>query len=134
MKLLSAVLLALVFCAGCNEPGQTEIARGNVLASQKKFDEAIEAYKAAGRAAPNKARPRELLGHVYFDQKRYAEARAAYEDALKAEPATAIEAEIGLARIAAEENRIPEAIDQLGKVLEKQPRNVYALLSRAHLD
>jgi tetratricopeptide (TPR) repeat protein len=127
------LLLSSLALVACSEAGQTEIARGNVLASQRKFDEAIEAYRAAAKASPNKARPRELLGHVLFDQKRIAEARAAYEDARAVEPEAALEAEIGLARLEAEEGKLDAAIEHLARVIERQPGNVYARLSRANL-
>ncbi len=132
MRALVLVLLASLALA-CSEPGQTDIARGNVLASQKKFDEAIEAYRAAAQAAPKKARPRELLGHVLLDQKRQQEARAAYEEALQIDPKGAIEARIGLSRLDAEEGKLDSAIDRLGGLIEQQPGNVFARLSRANL-
>lgn len=127
------VLASLLLLAGCTEAGQTEIARGNVLASQGKLDAAAEAYRAAARAAPTQARPRELLGHVLFDQKRFAEARAAYEEAIQLGGAAAVEAKLGLARVHAEENRLEPAMEILGEVIAAQPQNVYARLSRAHL-
>ncbi len=138
MRLIRLLLLACPLALGCTEPGQTEIAKGNVFASKGELDKAIEAYKAASAAAPTKARPHELIGHVYFDQKKYEKARAAYETALRIEPQVAIEAKIGLARIAADEARgdekkLDEAIERLTDVLKTQPQNVYALLSRANL-
>jgi tetratricopeptide (TPR) repeat protein len=126
-------LLLTVGALGCNEAGQTEIARGNVLASRRQFDEAAQAYRAAAEAAPGKARPRELLGHLMFDQRRLAEARAAYEDALRVEPQAAMEAELGLARLDAEEGKLDPAIERLTRILERQPTNLFARLSRANL-
>jgi tetratricopeptide (TPR) repeat protein len=128
-----AAIAALALTTACTEPGQTEIARGNVLASQKKYDEAVAAYQAAAAAAPGKARPRELLGHVYFDLQKPVEARRAYEDAVKVETGAAIEAELGLARISAAEGKVDEAMSLLARVLQRQPNNVFARLSRAHL-
>lgn len=129
-----ALLLCLpLLSAGCYEPGQTEIARGNVLASQRKLGEAVEAYRAAAKVAPQKARPRELLGHVLFDLHRLPEAKAAYEDAIRVDPQAALEAQIGLARLEAEEGHLGAAIDHLGQVILRQPGNVYARLSRANV-
>jgi tetratricopeptide (TPR) repeat protein len=125
--------LALIALAACNEPGQTEIARGNVLASRRQFDAAIEAYRAAAKAEPNRARPRELLGHVLFDLHRYPEALAAYQDAERVEPQAALEARIGRARIDAEEGRLDDAFGALSEVLTRAPDNLYALLSRANV-
>src|SRR5688500_2225998 len=95
-RLLIPLLPLLALPQGCAEPGSTEIARGNVLSSQRKFDDAIAAYRAAAQAAPKRARPRELLGHVLFDRGDRAGARAAYEDALNVEPKVALEARIGI--------------------------------------
>ena len=132
MSLLRALpTLVVLVVAGCSEPGQTEIARGNVLASQRRYDEALAAYRAAGAAQPKSARPRELVGHLLFDLGRYGEARRAYEEAVALEPSNALEARIGLARLDAEEQRLDDALVRLDAILEKHPDNVYALLSRA---
>jgi tetratricopeptide (TPR) repeat protein len=128
-------LFAVVgLCAACTQPGQTEIARGNMLASRKDFDGALAAYRAAARAAPGKAHPRELSGHLLFDLGRWSEARAAYEDALRVEPDAALEGRIGLARLDAEEHDLDRAVERLSQVLEQQPNNLYALLSRASVE
>ena len=123
--------LVVLVVAACSEPGQTEIARGNVLASQKRYDEALAAYRAAGAAQPRSAHPRELAGHLLFDLRRYREARRAYEEAAALEPNNALEARIGLARLDAEELRLDESLARLNAILEKHPQNLYALLSRA---
>ena len=119
---------------GCPEPGTTEIARGNVLASRGRHEEAIAAYRAASAAAPRSARPLELLGHVLFDRGRNAEARAAYQQALQVQPAEALEARLGLARLDAAEGKLDDAIAGLGEVLQGQRGNLFALLSRAQLE
>ncbi|MBI3181968.1 MAG: tetratricopeptide repeat protein [Myxococcales bacterium] len=131
---LGSLLTAGAFLlTACTEPGQTEIARGNVLASRGEHEQAIEAFRAAVAAAPGKARPQELLGHALFDRKRLVEARAAYEGAARSEPRAAIEARIGLARIDAEEGKLDQAIARLDEVLAGEPSNLYALLSRGNL-
>src|SRR6266852_875637 len=119
----------LVLVAGCSEPGQTEIARGNVLASQKKYADALAAYQAAAAAQPRRAHPQELAGHLLFDLGRSAEARIAYQEAVKREPQDALEAKIGLARLDAEDQRFDDALQRLNGILEKNPQNLYALLS-----
>src|SRR5258707_2313302 len=123
--------LILVLLAGCSDPGQTEIARGNVLASQKKYADALAAYQAAAAAQPRKAHPQELAGHLLFDLGRSAEARIAYQEAVQREPQDALEAKIGLARLDAEDQRFDDALARLNGILEKNPQNLYALLSRA---
>lgn len=125
-------LLMIVFAA-CSEPGQTEVARGNVLASRGQLSEATESYRAAALAAPGRARPRELWGHVLFDQGLFAEARQAYEEAVRLEPSASVEARVGLARIEAQAGRLAEAIEALSGLLEQSPNNLYARLSRATL-
>jgi tetratricopeptide (TPR) repeat protein len=124
----------LLMLTACTEPGQTEIARGNLLASQSKFEQAVAAYQAAAKAAPTKARPRELLGHLLFDLGRKEDARAAYEDARRVEPGAALEAEIGLARLDGEAQRFDSALARLNAVLGKHPNNLYALLSKANVE
>src|SRR5260370_22685191 len=105
LRVASIAALCLFLSGACVEPGQTEIARGNVLASQKKFEEALAAYRRAAEAAPHKARPRELLGHLLFDLGPSADARAAYAAALKLEPGNALEPQIGPARLDSEAGR-----------------------------
>jgi predicted Zn-dependent protease len=130
-----ALVVALVVggLVGCHDPGQTEIARGNVLTSRQQFDEALEAYRAAERVAPRKSRPRELRGHVLFHLRRFPEAREAYAEAVALEPESALEARIGLARIDAEEGKLDQALEGVSGLLAQQPDNLYALLSRANL-
>jgi tetratricopeptide (TPR) repeat protein len=117
----------------CNESGQVEIARGNALASRNDLDGALRAYEAAAKAAPKRARPHELIGHVFFDQRRFDEAEKAYRDAIAIDPDGALEARIGLARVEAEQGKIDPSIEQLNAILAKRPKNLYALLSRANL-
>jgi tetratricopeptide (TPR) repeat protein len=128
------LFVVIGLCAACTQPGQTEIARGNVLASRNDFNGALEAYRAAAQAAPGKAHPREVLGHLLFDLGRTAEARAAYEDALRVEPQVALEARIGLARLDADAGSFDRAVERLTQVLNQQPNNLYALLSRASVE
>jgi len=129
-----ALFVAVGLGAACSQPGQTQIARGNLLASKKDFDGAIAAYRAAAEVSPGKAHPRELLGHLLFDLGRSEEARAAYEDALRVEPDAAIEARFGLARLDVDELRLDRTVKRLSEVLELQPKNLYALLSRASVE
>jgi predicted Zn-dependent protease len=131
MKTLCVLALATAWM-GCSQPGETEIARGNILASTGKLDEAAAAYKAAATAAPKRSRPLELLGHVLSDQNKLAEARLAYEQAINITP-DALEANIGLAKLDAEEGKMDEAVRRLDALLEQQKDNLYALLSRANL-
>ncbi len=131
-SLVLPVIGALALAA-CSDAGQAELARGNVLASQKKLEPAAEAYREAARALPGKARPLELLGHVLFDLGQRPEARAAYAGAAKAEPGLAIDAEIGLARLDAEEGKLAEALTRLDDTLKTHADSLYARLSRANL-
>jgi len=48
-RVRSIAAFCLFLLGACVEPGQTEIARGNVLASQRKFEEALGAYDAVPR-------------------------------------------------------------------------------------
>ncbi len=138
MAFRPALLLALALVpgpllSGCTEAGAAELSRGHVLAARRQYGEALEAYRAAAEARPRSARPRELLGHLLYRQGKPAEARAAYEDALRVEPRGAVEAEIGLARLEADAGQLDGALERLGGVLQRQPGNLHALLSRANL-
>lgn len=130
-SIVAAFCLGAALSASCTQPGQIEVARGNVLASRQDFEGALEAYRAAAAAAPNKAHPREVLGHLLFDLGRSAEARAAYQDALRVEPKAALEARLGLARLDADAGAFDRAERRLSEILKEQPNNLYALLSRA---
>jgi len=130
LRLVAATSLALF--ASCSQDGQADIARGNVLASRGRLEEAERAYRAAAAAAPRDPRPRELLGHLLFDRHQGAGARAAYQDALALDR-DSVEALIGLARVDAGEGHPGAAMDWLGRVLARSPDNLYALLSRANL-
>ena len=127
------VLAGALILGGCQEPGDTEMARGNVLASRGQHEEAIAAYRAAAAASPASARPLELLGHVLQDRGRAAEARDAYRRAIELSPEGAVEARLGLAKLEASEGRLDGAIAQLTAVLEAEKNNLFALLSRAQL-
>lgn len=129
-----ALLAGVLALAGCQEPGATEVARGNVLASRGQYDEAVAAYRAAAAAAPRSARPLELLGHLLQDRGRGAEARAAYQHAVQLEPEQALEARLGLAKLDASEGKLDDAIRRLGEVLQRQKGNLFALLSKAQLE
>jgi tetratricopeptide (TPR) repeat protein len=127
------LLASALGLTGCFETGQTEIARGNLLASQRKLDLAAEAYRSAARSLPSEARPLELLGHLLFDQRKWPEARVAYAEALQRQPTGAVEAEIGLARLDTEQAQLTPAFQRLDRVLAQHPNNLYARLSRANL-
>lgn len=132
LPFLLPLLLLLLVAPGCQEQGQTEIARGNILASRGQVDEAAAAYRAAADRAPRDATPRLLLGNLLADHGRADEARAAFEDALRVDP-KALEAKLGLARLHVARGEIDPAIALLSEVIDADQGNLYALLSRAQL-
>lgn len=124
--------LLLTLSLSCQDQGQTEIARGNILASRGRHDEAAAAYRAAAERSPRDPAPRLLLGNLEADRGRTADARAAFEDALRVDPG-AVEARLGLARLHVAQGEVDPAIAQLSQVIDAQKNNLYALLSRAQL-
>jgi tetratricopeptide (TPR) repeat protein len=126
-------LVCLLALSACQDPAATEMAKGNLLVNKGQLEDAVKAYQEAVRLSPGKAKPLELLGNALFDLKRYPESRQAYIRGIAAEPG-ALESHLGLARVSEATGDRPGAVAELSKVLEMQPQNLYARLSRANFE
>jgi tetratricopeptide (TPR) repeat protein len=129
-----ALACAAALAAGC--PAETNpashLARGNVLANQKKWEEALEAYRRAAEVAPGSALAREREGDVLWELGRREEALGAYRAAAAADPRAATP-HIGAARALDAAGDLAGARAELTRALEQQPGNLFALLSRGNL-
>jgi tetratricopeptide (TPR) repeat protein len=130
MRRLAALLACAAACTG--EPSAPHLARGNVLVNNGKREEAAAEYREAARLAPKSSLPLERLGDVLYDLRRKDEALAAYREA-SARDARAFTARIGAARVLTDLGKLEDARAELTLALERQPTNLYLLLSRGNL-
>ena len=63
-----------------------QVEAGNRLAGEKRWAEAVEAYRLAAFADPGSAEIQGLLGDAYMNAGRYKEAFAAYQEAIRLAP------------------------------------------------
>jgi tetratricopeptide (TPR) repeat protein len=103
-----------------------------VLVNTGHAGEAVVEYREAARLAPKRAFALERLGDTLYDLGRKDEALAAYREASERDPG-AFTARIGAARVLTDLGRLADARGELTLVLEQQPTNLYALLSRGNL-
>src|SRR6266446_1167264 len=126
-------LATLLACAACTgDPSAPHLARGNVLVNNGKREEAATEYREAARLAPKSPLPLERLGDVLYDLGRKDEALAAYREAA-ARDQNAFTARIGSARVLTDLGRLADARGELTAALQRQPTNLYLLLSRGNL-
>jgi len=130
MRRLAALLACAAACTG--DPSAPHLARGNVLVNNGKREEAAAEYREAARLAPKSSLPLERLGDVLYDLRRKEEALAAYREAA-ARDAGAFTARIGSARVLTEQGKLEDARAELTLALQRQPTNLYLLLSRGNL-
>jgi tetratricopeptide (TPR) repeat protein len=130
MRRLAFALMAAAACSG--DPSAAHLARGNVLVNTGHATEAVAEYREAARLSPKRAHALERLGDTLYDLGRKNEALEAYREATVREP-SAFTARIGAARVLTDEGRFAEGRAELTAVLEQQPTNLYALLSRGNL-
>lgn len=114
------------------DPGQ--LAAGAALIDlqirNKQPGKAVEIAEGLVKRAPKEAQYHALLGHAKAAVGDVARARSAYEQALKLSPGfTAVE--LGLARLDVRERRDESALQRLGAVLAREPKNVEALMESA---
>ncbi len=99
-------------------------ARGDMLYSQKKYDEALVAFQQARELAPQDARILNAQGNALESLKRYEEAIAAYTRAIEIEPDSAY-----LYRNRANQlldlGRLDEAEKDIARAVKLQPDNAF---------
>ena len=100
--------------------------------SEQKMALAIEAVRKQVEAVPNRPDLQILLASWYERARYKDEAREAYESAVRAGDPTH-HAAISLAKIAASEGRLDDALQELNAVIQASPRNVAAHLMKGTL-
>lgn len=104
----------------------------NALIARRDFAAAARAIEALQRKQPGLPLPAMLSGRLAEAQADRATARAAYERALKLAPAH-FPAHAALAALAVREHRIGDARAQFESLLQREPRNVAAMVALAGL-
>ena len=131
-----ALLVLIGLAVACQDPSQPDQARGNVLRNQGRYEEALAAYRKGLEKSPNRTVLRLRIAETYLDMGRLEEAERAYREVLERSPddEAALEAAfLGLAQIADSRGQNEEARKWLTSVLERNPENLYARMSRANL-
>ena len=108
---------------------QEKFESADKLLGQKKYDEAISAYKAIMAAAEPLAFLNLQVAAAYIGKNDYARAQAAYEDLLKADPINE-KAIVGVAEIRQKQGDIAGALEFLSQRAKREGtgREVYAAL------
>ena len=117
-----------------NKDLQGDLASADVLFSQKKWDEAIAAYRAILAKVPVLTAINLQIASAYRNKKDYDSALAAYDDLLKAEPGNTL-AKIEIAMTALERGDARTAEDTLTRAANEAdaPREVFYSLGEVKL-
>jgi len=117
-----------------NKDLQSELAAADVLFSQKKWDDAITAYRAILAKVPVLTSINLQIASAYRNKKDYDSALAAYDDLLKAEPGNSL-AKIEIAMTALERGDTRTAEDALTRAAGEAdaPREVFYSLGEVKL-
>jgi tetratricopeptide (TPR) repeat protein len=95
---------------------------GRILAFQKKYDDAIEAFKMVSYVKENYAPANYERGEIYRKQNLFDRAESYYLKTLQADPQFG-PAELGLARICKTQNKLAEYASHLNKAKALSPEN-----------
>jgi tetratricopeptide (TPR) repeat protein len=95
------------------------LAYGSVLATEGKFDAAIEQFAGAEKLDPKDIRPILLEAQVYINQNAIALAESEFDRALTVDP-TSVEALVGKARLTAAQHDVKGAIATYEKIFALQ--------------
>ena len=115
--------------------------KGLILADQRRFADAADAFKKAIEFNPDDVDAKIMLGRAYaMNEGTYPEAVAAFREVLKSQPDN-VEVLTELAHIYSEANNLPMAVEQYRILLEKHPENtevraalIHALLKAKEYD
>ncbi len=128
----ACMAFSLLLASGCKTDAEEALARGNLLRNEGDLAGAIVAYQEATKMADTRAELQLHLGEALMDAHRVPEAKQALRLALELDGAL-VEARLALARLEAEGGNTEAAIALLGEVIEGDPRNLFALMSRGNL-
>jgi tetratricopeptide (TPR) repeat protein len=112
---------------------QALVLKGELLLKERRFDEALDAAKAAIGQAPPSAAAQSLAGRVFEASNRLDDAIAAYEEAIKIDP-RAVQATFRLASIEYQRGQLDKAATHASEVLSKQRGNAEAFTLLARID
>lgn len=105
------------------EDALSRLVKAAVLAQKNQPEEAMAAYQAVLREAPERHEAHFGLGFLLADAERYEEAEAQLRQAVGAEPSSGVY-RLHLARVLFEAERSEEALDHLQKAVELNPADI----------
>lgn len=119
MRLRRAALLSWFALAGCSEPGEAAVRRGNQAAAKGDLEAAEAAFAAAAAEAPGSTRAHAFWGNALWARGKRAEAEAAWKKALELDRDDA-RAHLGLARAELARGAFTPALAHLDGVKESR--------------
>jgi len=132
LRLLCVVLAmaALVACGSKEDRRQKFYESAKKYQSEQKYDEAKIALRNALKIDPKFAEGYELMGDLMMQEKNIRQAYQSYAKAVELNPGL-IQAQLGVGRIYTLAGELDKADQAANTVLDKDPRNLDALLIRA---
>src|SRR5436309_7723391 len=125
------LMVALALTAGCARSPETKkaryLARGEGYFQKEQYREAIIEYRNAIRIEPTNARAIRQLGMAHYSLGEYGRAFTYLLNASRIEPDD-LDVRIKLAAIYLAARKLPEARQEASVVLEKDPKNLDALI------
>jgi Flp pilus assembly protein TadD len=135
LRSICLVLLSVLTvgaCSGDPEVGsQDALARGDKLAAQGSFNEAIVEYRRAVQLAPRSGKARQKLGDAYFKNKNMDGALTELVAAADLLP-TDIEAQLRASELSLLVGRFDDARGRAEKVLALDPKNIEAQIVKGN--
>jgi len=130
-RVLSIVILVLILLTigmatdEISESAYAEFKKGEELANQGKFEEAIDHFKEASKIDPYSSVVKEWLGFCYVNLSKYDDAITTYMNISTSKLSTDSLANLGFAYL--KKNNLPSAIAYLSKAVKKDPNHKFAL-------
>jgi Ca-activated chloride channel family protein len=128
------VLAAVAWIATAAQPttalaqkGRTEVREGNALYAEGRYNEALEKYLDALRAAPNSPVIRFNEGNALYQSQEFQRALDAYREAVESgDPALEAKAWYNLGNALYRQQQLPEALEAYKQALRRDPGDVDA--------
>ena len=117
--LLLAFLFGFISTSWSQEKAEEWFLKGNILSSQNRFEDAVEAYKRSIKKNPNATVAYFNLGLAYKNLNQLEEASIAFKKTIELEPAN-LDARYSLGNIYNHLNRWEDAIAQLNIVVHRR--------------
>jgi len=122
VKLTSAAKAAAAGVGGAKAAAQSEMNGAVQLANEKKYDEAIAAFKAILAKSPNNAMAHHNLGWVYTQKEDWANAEPEFRKAIELDPDSS-DSYSALMNLFRKTGKSADAAEFLAKAAETQPDN-----------